>query len=243
VTKTFVMDTPVRLGAPPVRRVSAVLRILIGFLVLSALVTQVTAELLHDSFKPGEYFSYFTIESSMMNVVVLVVGGVLALRRPRDTELFTSVRVAILSYAVITGLVYNVLLRNLPGDGGFEPPRWCNEVMHVWVPVFILLDWAIAPGRLRVPWKRLWLVVSFPLAWLAFTMVRGAVTGWYPYPFLQPGGPGGITSLLVYVVGIAALIVGIASLAISVDRLRARRRAGAWPEEPGRVGLSPDPGA
>jgi hypothetical protein len=172
VTKTFVMDTPVRLGAPPVRRVSAVLRILIGFLVLSALVTQVTAELLHDSFKPGEYFSYFTIESSMMNVVVLLVGGALAWRWHRDTELFTSVRVAILSYAVITGLVYNVLLRNIPGDGSYEPPRWCNEVMHVWVPIFILLDWLLAPGRARVPWKRLRLVISYPLAWLAFTMIR-----------------------------------------------------------------------
>jgi hypothetical protein len=242
-TLSVTSTSPVSPANGLVRRGIGILRLVMGLLVLSALVTQVATELLHDAFAPGEYFSYFTIESSMMNVVVLVVGGVLALRRPRDTELFTSVRVAILSYAVITGLVYNVLLRNLPGDGGFEPPRWCNEVMHVWVPVFILLDWAIAPGRLRVPWKRLWLVVSFPLAWLAFTMVRGAVTGWYPYPFLQPGGPGGITSLLVYVVGIAALIVGIVSLAISVDRLRARRRAGAWPEEPGRVGLSPDPGA
>ena len=217
------MDTPVRLGAPPVRRVSAVLRILVGFLVLSALVTQVTAELLHDSFKPGEYFSYFTIESSMMNVVVLLVGGALAWRWHRDTELFTSVRVAILSYAVITGLVYNVLLRNIPGDGSYEPPRWCNEVMHVWVPIFILLDWLLVPGRARVPWKRLWLVISYPLAWLAFTMIRGAIMGWYPYPFLEPAGAGGIPGVLVYVVGIAAFIIAVASAAIGFARLTAQR--------------------
>jgi hypothetical protein len=225
----------------PLRRGAGILRLGAGLLVLSAIVTQVTADLLHRSFSPGEYFSYFTIESSMMNVVVLLVGGVLALRRQRDTELFTSVRVAILSYAVITALVYNVLLRDLPGDGGFEPPSWCNEAMHVWVPVFILLDWALSPGRLRVPWRRLWLVVSYPLAWLAFTMVRGAVTGWYPYPFLDPGGRGGIGSLLVYVIGIAALIVGIASLAIALDRLGARRRLGDSAAAP--AGLTPDPGA
>jgi hypothetical protein len=206
-----------------------VLRIAIGLLVLAALVTQIVSELAHDSFVPGEYFSYFTIESSMMNVVVLLVGGVLALGPRLDSELFTSVRVAILSYAVITGLVYNVLLRNLPGDGGYDPPRWCNEVMHVWVPIFILLDWILlgviqAPGRVPVPWKRLWLVVSYPLAWLAFTMIRGALTGWYPYPFLDPAGPGGIPSLLVYVVGIAAFIVAIASAAIGLARLAARTR-------------------
>jgi hypothetical protein len=223
VTNLSVIETPLRPGAPSQRRIFAFARIPMGLLVLAALVTQVTAELLHDSFKPGEYFSYFTIESSMMNVVVLLVGGSLAFRRPRDTELFTSVRVAILSYAVITGLVYNVLLRNIPGDGSYEPPRWCNEVMHVWVPIFILLDWLLAPGRVRVPWKRLWLVVSFPLAWLAFTMIRGAITGWYPYPFLEPAGPGGIPSLLIYVVGIAAFIVVVASVAIGFGRLTAGR--------------------
>ncbi|WP_255461365.1 Pr6Pr family membrane protein [Glaciihabitans sp. INWT7] len=217
-----VVDSPVRAEAPGLRRIFGFLRLAVGLLVLAALVTQVTADLLHDSFKPGEYFSYFTIESSMMNVVVLLVGGSLALRLPRDTELFTSVRVAILSYAVITGLVYNVLLRNIPGDGSYEPPRWCNEVMHVWVPIFILLDWLLAPGRARVPWKRLWLVISYPLAWLAFTMIRGAITGWYPYPFLEPAGPGGIPSLLVYVVGIAAFIVAVASAAIGFARLTAR---------------------
>jgi hypothetical protein len=217
-----VVDSPVRTDAAALRRVFGFLRIAVGLLVLAALVTQVTADLLHDSFKPGEYFSYFTIESSMMNVVVLLVGGSLALRGPRDTELFTSVRVAVLSYAVITELVYNVLLRNIPGDGSYEPPRWCNEVMHVWVPIFMVLDWLLAPGRARVPWKRLWLVVSYPLAWLAFTMIRGALTGWYPYPFLEPAGPGGIPSLLVYVVGIAAFIVAVASAAIGFARLTAR---------------------
>ncbi|MES2092601.1 MAG: Pr6Pr family membrane protein [Actinomycetota bacterium] len=224
MTRTSAIDTPApRLTATTVRRVFAVVRILVGLVVLSALATQVTSEMLHDSFVPGEYFSYFTIESSMMNVVVLLVGGVLAWRWPRDTELFTSVRVAILSYAVVTGIVYNVLLRNIPGDGGYEPPRWCNEVMHVWVPIFIVLDWVIAPGAARVPWKRLWLVVSFPLAWLAFTMLRGAITGWYPYPFLEPDGPGGIGSVLVYVIGIAAFIVAVASAAIGLARLGSRR--------------------
>jgi hypothetical protein len=227
VTKTSAVAAPLFPGKralvepTPLRRAFGVLRVPVGLLVFAALVTQVTTELIHRSFVPAEYFSYFTIESSMMNVVVLLVGGVLALRWPRDTDLFTSVRVAILSYAVVTGLVYNVLLRNLPGDGSFEPPRWCNEVMHVWVPIFILLDWLLAPGRVRVPWKRLWLVVSFPLAWLAFTMVRGAITGWYPYPFLEPAN--GIASLLVYVVGISVFIVAVASAAIGLARPAARR--------------------
>lgn len=223
----MVADNRAHTGAPVLRRMFAVARLTMGLLVLAALVTQVVTKVLNNAFTPGEYFSYFTIESSMMNVVVLLVGASLAFRVPRDTDLFTSVRVAILSYAVITAVVYNVLLRNLPGDGSYEPPRWCNEVMHVWVPIFIVLDWLLAPGRVRVPWKRLWLVVSFPLAWLAFTMIRGAITGWYPYPFLDPAGPGGIPSLLIYVVGIAAFIVMVAAVAIGLANHTARREGTA----------------
>lgn len=228
MTQPSVIETRAVVGAPsPFRRTVGILRLAIGLLVLAALVTQIADEVVFRSFIPGEYFSYFTIESSMMNVVVLLVGGALALRWRADTELFTSVRVAIFSYAVVTGAVYNVLLRNIPGDGGHEAPRWCNEVMHVWVPIFIVLDWLIVPGGVRVPWKRLWLVVSYPLAWLAFTMVRGAITGWYPYPFLEPGGPNGIPGVLIYVVAIAAFIVGLASAAIGYSRLRQSASAAA----------------
>ncbi|HEY8912947.1 Pr6Pr family membrane protein [Lacisediminihabitans sp.] len=206
----------------PLRRSFGALRLVLGLLVLSAIITQITDELLHDAFKPGEYFAYFTIESSMINVVVLLVGGMLALRGRAETEFFTSVRVAVLSYAVITAAVYNVLLRNIPSTG-YHGVQWPNEVMHVWVPIVIVLDWLFAPGRARVGWTRLWLVVSYPLAWLAFTMLRGAVTGWYPYPFLEPDGPGGILSVLVYVVGISVFILAVASTVIVVGRLDARR--------------------
>lgn len=205
----------------PVRRSFGALRLIVGLLVLSAIVTQITDQLLHDAFKPGEYFAYFTIESSMINVVVLLCGGVFALRSRAETELFTSLRVAVLSYAVITATVYNVLLRNLP-SAGFHGVQWPNEVMHVWVPIVIVLDWLFAPGRARVGWARLWLVVSYPLAWLAFTMLRGAVTGWYPYPFLEPGGRDGMLGVLVYVVGISGFILAVASAAIVVGRLDAR---------------------
>ena len=94
-----------------------VLRILLAVLVLAAIVTQITDQILNDAFDPAAYFGFFTIQSSLMNVVVLVVGGVLALRLAAEPELLARVRMSTLSYAVITGVVYNLLLRNLPADG------------------------------------------------------------------------------------------------------------------------------
>jgi len=90
--------------------------------------------------------------------------------------------------------------------------------MHVWIPIFILLDWLLSPGRLRLLWTGLRIVIIYPVVWLAFTLIRGAFTGWYPYPFLEPST--GWLSVTVYVVGIAAFIVGLVSLAIVYSRLR-----------------------
>ena len=219
------MTTPM-----PLRRFTGVLRIAAGLLVLAAVVTQITDQLANDAFVPQEYFAYFTIESSLMNVVTLVVAGVFALRHSFDTALLTSVRMAIVTYAVVTGCVYNVLLRNIP-DTGFQGIGWPNDVLHVIIPIYIALDWLVSPGRARLGWSAIWVAVSYPLAWVAFTLIRGISTGWFPYPFLRPEGPGGWPSVVVYVVGIASFIVILAALAIVTTR-GVRRRIGATVEQP-----------
>lgn len=204
------------------RRLVGVLRILLAALVLTAIITQITDQLLNDAFDPAGYFGYFTIQSGLMNVVVLSVGGVLALRLAAEPELLARVRMSTLSYAVITGVVYNLLLRNLPPDGSFVGIAWPNEVLHVWAPILILLDWLVAPGRPALAWKRIWFALIYPLAWLAYALLRGTFTNWWTYPFLNPNEPGGWPSVLLYIVVIAGVIVGISAAAIGLSRIGRR---------------------
>lgn len=198
------------------------LRIALALLVLASIATQIGDRIVNDIFNPVTYFSTFTVQSNLMNVVVLTVGGWFALRHRLDTELLTAVRVAVLSYAVITGIVYAALLRGIPSEG-YLGPEWANEVLHVVVPIFIVVDWLVAPGRAPLAWRRLLLVISYPLAWLAYTIVRGLITGAYPYPFLDPAGAGGWPSVLAYIVGIAAFILVIGSVGILTSRLSKQR--------------------
>ncbi|TFD87985.1 hypothetical protein E3T61_12715 [Cryobacterium lactosi] len=209
----------------PLRRFVGVLRILLALLVLAAVVTQITDQILNDAFDPAAYFGFFTIQSSLMNVVVLFVGGVLALRVAAEPELLARVRMSTLSYAVITGVVYNLLLRNLPADGSFVGLDWPNEVLHVWAPALILLDWLLAPGRPALAWKRIWFALIYPLVWLAYALLRGTFTDWWTYPFLNPGEPGGWPSVLLYIVVIAGVIIAISAAAIGLSRLGRREPA------------------
>ena len=209
----------------PFRRIVGVLRILLAALVLTAIITQITDQLLNDAFNPAGYFGFFTIQSCLMNVVVLAVGGVLAQRLATEPDLLAWVRMSTLSYAMITGLVYNLVLRSLPADGSFEGIGWPNEVLHVWAPALILLDWLVAPGRPALAWKRLWFALIYPLAWLTYALLRGTFTGWWTYPFLNPNEPGGWPSVLVYIVVIAGVIGGIAAAAIGLSRVGRRESA------------------
>jgi hypothetical protein len=206
----------------PARRIVGILRLAAGFALVAALTFQIIEKVANNDMIADQYFSYFTIQSSMIAAVALIVGGVMALRLTVDTVLYTVVRMSVFSYAVVTAVVYNVLLRGIPQEGFIES-RWPGELMHVWIPLFIALDWFLSPGRPALRWTGLRFVVVYPLAWLAFTMIRGAATGWFPYPFLEPST--GALSIAVYVVGISGFIVGLASIAIAWSRVRAAKPA------------------
>ncbi len=205
------------------RRIVAVLRLVAGVALLATITIQVTDRVVNNAFDPWEYFSYFTIESSLINIAVFFVGGVMALRLATDTRFFTTVRMATLTYAVVTAGVYNLLLRNVPYVGDYVGLQWPNEIIHVWVPLFILLDWLFSPGRPALPWSSLRLVVVFPVAWLLYTLMRGAASGGriYPYPFLDPA-TAGWGSVIGYIVGLTAFLLAIGALAVAYGRTRGR---------------------
>jgi hypothetical protein len=175
------------------------------------------------------FFSFFTIDSNVFTVAVFLIGAYLLIRgRTEDPRWFGIARLCVTAYMATTGVVYNVLLRGIELPQGSTLP-WSNEVLHVVGPVLVVVDWLFAPGRIRLEWKHLWAVVSFPLVWGVYTMVRGpltadAMTGndyWYPYPFLNPvTAPEGYVSVAFYIVVIAVLIGAVGAAAIWVSRRR-----------------------
>ncbi len=206
------------------RRFIGVSRGVLALVVLVSVVYQITDRLTHNVFHPGEYFAYFTIQTSLMDVVVLGVGAWLAFTTPRDTRLFTIVRVCIVGFAVVTCVVYNLLLRDLPPEPGYVWPVWPNEVLHVWAPILLVLDWLFAPGRVNLRLRASFWVLIYPLAWVAFSLVRGVLTGWWPYPFLDPTGPAGWLGVVEYIVGIAAFFLLSSFVFVAIARLWERSR-------------------
>ena len=178
------------------------------------------------------FFSFFTIDSNVAAVVVFAIGAVLLIRNQGDPRWFALLRACAVTYMTVTLVVYNLLLR------GIELPQgttlaWSNEVLHVVAPLLLILDWFFAPGRRRLEWKDLRVIVAFPIVWVIYTLIRGPLAynetahkpTWYPYPFLDPSlSPEGYWSVLFYVILIAGAIIGTGAGVIWVSR-----RGERWP--------------
>lgn len=205
------------------------LRLLTAASILIAIVWQVTDRLLNNVFRPGEYFAYFTIQSSLVAAVVLTVSTLRELKGLADTKPLNLARLSVSTYAIVVAIVYNALLRGtpvLPGDPdyGYNWPVAPNEILHVWAPIFIVLDLALTRMTTKLKFKQIFWVLAFPMAWLAFTIIRGLVTNWWAYWFLNPNEDAGITGVVTYIVVI--IVFGLASAAISLglNRLASKAR-------------------
>jgi hypothetical protein len=188
---------------------------------LFAIVWQISDRLANNVFRPAEYFAYFTIDSSLVAAVTMAVAGVWALQGKAETVLLNRVRLSVASYAVVVGVVYNALLRGLPGaaeDGNYVWPQTPNEILHVWALVFIFLDFTLTTATNTPKFKQVFWVLLFPLAWVVFTILRGIATGWWPYWFLNPTDEGGVTQMVTYIFGICAFLIVSALASLGVTR-------------------------
>ncbi|MEN9609122.1 MAG: hypothetical protein RLZZ06_1053 [Actinomycetota bacterium] len=193
-----------------------------------AVVWQVSDRLIHNLFRPGEYFAYFTIQSSLIAAVVLTLTAVRELQGKADTKTLTLARLSVSTYAIVVAVVYNALLRGtkvLPGDPdyGYNWPVAPNEILHVWAPIFILLDFALTITATQLKFKQIFWVLVFPLAWLAFTIVRGLNTDWWAYWFLNPNEKAGVVGVVAYIFGIMFFMLLSASISLQLNRLASKR--------------------
>ena len=229
----------------------SIVRLLAALLILAAIVAQAIRSIGGAISRNGDvattavnFFSFFTVLSNAGSVVVLAIVGLWGLRHWRDSSSLPvgpAIALAcVTTYMLVTGVVYNTLLRGIELPQGTTVP-WSNEVLHVVGPVFLLLDLLFGSSPTRLSWRSVLAILVFPLLWVAYTLIRGPLvtsptTGaawWYPYPFLDPHVTGGYPGILPYVLGIA---VGLAAFGAGVVYVG---RRGATDAAPAPESVSP----
>jgi hypothetical protein len=185
-------------------------RLPLALLTLAAIVAQFKLGLHKPSFNAVNFFSYFTILSNSFAVIVLLWAVVA--RPSRDLDV---TRGAVALCLLIVGIVFALLLRNLDQ----ETIPWVNTVVHEVMPAAMAVDWLLDPPLSLITVSDLisWLV--FPLGYLVYTLFRGSVVGWYPYPFLNPDMLG-YSGVALYCGGIFFLALTLAIVLLVSGNMR-----------------------
>ncbi|MBC5798583.1 MAG: Pr6Pr family membrane protein [Candidatus Eremiobacteraeota bacterium] len=213
-----------------VRIVTALVRAALALLTFGAIATQLGHELSKGppiGFRLTNFFSFFTIESNVFAAAVLL--AIVAPLSRSNAPRLAMLRGAAVLYMAVTGAVYSLLLSGSQEALQTTVP-WVNVVLHYFMPAAIVCDWLAAPCPL--PQRYAWILARwmvFPIAYVLFSLVRGRMTGWYPYPFLNPAlhGAAGVaivvTAIAVSSVFAGALVIWYAKLRLAPRPAAARQ--------------------
>jgi hypothetical protein len=177
-------------------------RLFFGLLTFAALIRAFIYSFVQNGNSAVNFFSYFTILTNLFVAIVLTVSAINLIRRKTPTETDDIIRGSATAAIAIVGIVFGLLLSNM--DSGMIP--WTNFVAHYLMPVVMVLDWLIQPPTAKLVARHIWFWVIYPIAYLIYSLIRGAFTNWYPYWFIDPAkSPGGWTGVVAHS---AAITIG-----------------------------------
>jgi hypothetical protein len=157
------------------------------------------------------FFSYFTVES---NILVTVMAATLVLQPQRDGRIWRVLRLEALFGIAVTGIVYTTLLRGVVDLHGAAAVT--NALLHYVAPLMAVVGWLVFGPRPRIDENTLVLSLIWPALYVVYTLAHGAVSEWYPYPFIDVAHLGYATALRNGVM-LNVLLVGMGALFMFLD--------------------------
>jgi hypothetical protein len=204
-----------------VRRGDLLLSILrLGFAAagVAAISYQASALKAAHVFRPGNFFSFFTIQSNILSITVLAAAALV--RRSERSPTFEIARAAATIYMAITGVVFAVLLTGVQENLDTHI-AWVNDTVHTILPIVLVADWLIDPPRHRFRPRVIAFWIAYPVAWFAYTLLRGPHAHWYPYPFVDVSEHG-YGRVLLNGVGLVVFFTAVAAVFLIVGQMRVR---------------------
>ena len=183
-------------------------RLLFAALSLAGVITQLIIAI-QIEFSVVSFFSYFTNLGNLFASIVFIVSAARLARGQQSSDVDVAIRGASVVYMAFIGIVFNTLLRG--ADLGDLKP-WVNTVHHLVMPVAVVLDWLLWPPRSRISIRTTLLWMAFPVVYVVYSLIRGSATGFYAYPFFNPGVNGGYGGVAAYCAVMLVAFVGLAFL-------------------------------
>ena len=142
--------------------------------------------------------SYFT---ELSNIMVAIISTLLA-RRGHVGAWGRATHLCALMMITVTAIVYATLIGPYETLSGFALVT--NPLQHIVVPAAFVGTAALAGPRGGITWATLGRALLIPVAWVAYTLVRGSFTHQYPYGFVNVWRIGYVQAAI----NIVAILIG-----------------------------------
>ena len=162
------------------------------------------------------FFSYFTILTNAMVALSMLVPLIVPASRVGQLLNKPSVRTMNTGYSAVVALVYFFFLRNVGGDEDLE--LLADRLLHYVVPAMVMIYWLLFDSKGQVPWTFVGTSLVIPISYGAWTLVHGALTGWYPYSFFDVTRIGYARTLINFG-AFLCMFVAMALTLVLLDRL------------------------
>lgn len=164
------------------------------------------------------FLGYFTVLTNLLVALAFTAAATAGPVKRRGWTPRLSLMTGIAANIVLVAIGYTLLLRQIWNPAGAQ--LVADRLLHDAIPLSFVAYWfffeagAGLDGRDLLRWT-LWPIVFFGVA-----LIRGLMSGWYPYPFIDVGALGPVRAL-VNAVGLLVGFALISAAGLAVARWRA----------------------
>ncbi len=130
-----------------------------------------------------QVLSFFTILTNILVAVDYTFTAISPNSKPGKFFSSTSTLTATAVYIGIVGFIYNLVLRNQ-----WNPQGWfkvADTLLHTTSPILFVAFWLIFVPKENLKWQLTYKWLLFPFLYLIYCLMRGQITGLYPYFFVD----------------------------------------------------------
>jgi hypothetical protein len=167
------------------------------------------------------YFSYFTVTTNLLVAIACTALFINPVCGPGYFFSQQGTLTAITVYILIVGIIYNLILRYLWNPQGLQ---WVvDELLHTAIPLLFLGFWIIFAPKDELLWKNIWSWLIYPIVYMLFILIRGSLSNFYPYPFINIKVLG-LNRVLTNSMGIALTFILVSVLIVALGQFISQRK-------------------
>lgn len=155
------------------------------------------------------FFSFFTILTNIL-IALYFTSKNFGLKKGLFSIFFNKGTItALATFILILGLIYQVVLRSIWEPTGLQ--MLVDELLHTVIPLYFLVYWFLYSEPLDYKFKPLLYWMLYPLIYFIGILIRGHLSKFYPYPFVDVTEIGyvGVAKTFIGIFGFIILLIGI----------------------------------